>query len=45
MCRDPQEVGLGWGAARQSVLAGLWAAFSPRVTDQFIAGVEERMVV
>ena len=41
----PQDVGLGWGAARQSVLAGLRAAFSPRVTEEFIARVEGRMVV
>jgi len=40
-----KDVGLGWGAARQSVLSGLRAAFSPRVTEEFIAGVEGRMVV
>lgn len=38
-----RDVGLGWPAARQSVLAGLRAAFSPRVDQTFIDKVDKRM--
>jgi hypothetical protein len=38
-----QDVGLGWAAARQSVLWGLEAALSEQVDAQFIKGVAERM--
>ena len=37
------HVGLGWEAARESVLSGLRAAFSPRVDKRLIQSVEERL--
>ena len=38
-----QDVGLGWEAARQSVLNGLRAAFSKQIDEEFIEEVEARM--
>ena len=40
-----QDVGLGWEAARQSVLNGLRAAFSKTVDEEFIKEVESRMQI
>ena len=40
---EPGQVGLGWETARASVVAGLRAAFSPRVDQAFIQSVEERL--
>ena len=37
------QVGLGWEVARQSVISGLRAAFSPRVDQRFIQSVEDRL--
>ena len=39
-----RDLGLGWAAARDSVLAGLAAAFSPSVTPQFVQSVAARLV-
>ena len=39
-----RDLGLGWAVARDSVLAGLAAAFSPSVTPQFVQSVAARLV-
>ena len=43
LLRLVHQVGLGWEAARESVLSGLRAAFSPRVDEKFIQSVEEQL--
>ena len=40
-----QDVGLGWEAARQSVLNGLGAAFSKTVDEEFIKEMEASMQI
>ena len=40
-----QDVGLGWEAARLSVLNGLRAAFSKTVNEEFIKEMEARMQI
>ena len=37
------DVGLGWDAAKQSVINGLKAAFSPSVTPEFIESVRRKL--